>query len=142
MEDYELLNQIGERLVDEHLSIKEENFRLRQIINNDFVISFIIDKNGFFILPNRKSLKVMGIQAKKLKTKNALTFFEKNPRAVANIRRALKGESLSDVLKLDRRYWKVNYQPIYDEEGKLIGISGLSIDVTDIICNPETYDTD
>lgn len=137
MEDFELLEKIGERLVDEHLSIKEENFRLKQIINNEHIVPFVIDKKGFFILPSKYALKAMGLQAKKLKTRNAFEFFEKNPKAIENIRRALRGESLVDVLKLDGKYWKVAYQPTYDEHNQIIGITGLSIDVTDVIENAE-----
>ncbi|GAB4125544.1 MAG: hypothetical protein OHK0045_09800 [Raineya sp.] len=135
MEDFELLEKIGERLIDEHLSVKEENFRLREIVNNEHVVPFVIDKKGFFLLPSKYALKAMGIQARKLKTRNAYEFFEKNPRAIENIRRALRGESLVDVLKLDGKYWKVAYQPTYDEHNQIIGITGISIDVTDILLN-------
>jgi PAS domain S-box-containing protein len=135
MEDFELLEKIGERLVDEHLSIKEENFRLREIVNNEHVVPFVIDKKGFFILPNKYALKAMGLQARKLKTRNAYEFFEKNPRAIENIRKALRGESFTDILKLDGKYWKVAYQPTYDEHNQIIGITGLSIDVTDVLLN-------
>jgi PAS domain S-box-containing protein len=137
MEDFELFEKIGERLVDEHLSIKEENFRLREIINNDRVISFIIDKNGFFLLPNKKSLQVLGVYTKRLKTRNAYDFFGSNPKAIENIRRALKGESFSDVVKLDRKFWKVSYQPTYNDAKQLIGITGISVDITDIVENAE-----
>ena len=139
MEDFELLERIGERLVDEHLDLKEENFRLRQIVDNDFVVSFVIDKRGFFMLPNKKSLKVLGVQAKKLKTKNAFEFFGKSPQAVENIRRALRGEALTDVLWLDNKYWKVTYQPTLDELSQVIGVTGISVDVTDIVNNPEKF---
>ncbi|MDX1903313.1 MAG: PAS domain S-box protein [Thermonemataceae bacterium] len=135
MEDFELLEKIGERLVDEHLNVKEENFRLKEILDNEHVVPFVIDKKGFFILPNKYAMKAMGIQAKKLKTKNAYEFFERNPKAVENIRRALKGESIVDVLKLDGKYWKVSYKPTYDEARQIIGITGLSIDVTDVLEN-------
>jgi len=135
MEDFELLNKIGERLVDEHLNIKEENFRLQQIISNDYVISFVIDKYGFFILPNKKSLKIMGIHTKKLRTRNAFEFFKGNQRAIDNVRRALRGESFADVLKLDKKYWRVAYQPTLNEQGEIIGITGVSVDITDILKN-------
>lgn len=135
MEDFELIQKIGERLVDEHLNMKEENFRLREIVNNEHIVPFVIDKKGLFILPNKYALKAMGIQARKLRTKNAYEFFQKNPKAVENIRRALKGESLVDVLKLDGKYWKVSYQPTYDEHNQLIGITGISMDITDVIEN-------
>lgn len=121
--------------------LKKHNTLLENIINSPSSPSFSVDKNYNYTSFNKSHATAMKILynadieiGKNILDYQAVLLDSKH--AKKNLDRALKGESFTDSAfsgndLLNRRYYEVLHNPVYDNNGNIIGISVRANDVTD-----------
>lgn len=106
--------------------------RFVEILNHSPLVVWALDKDGVYTVSEGKPLERMGLRRGELVGKNHFEIFKDNEEAHAPIRRALAGETLSAETNFDGNIFTTQYSPLKDAEGNIIGVTGVSTDITDL----------
>ncbi len=96
------------------------------------VILFAIDPDGRFTLVEGAALSALGVPPGSLVGLDAASIFADAPAIIANIARAMVGETFVDTADFLDRTWQVSHSPIRDENGAVTGSIGVATDVTEL----------
>ena len=114
------------------LALKEKEQYLRSVVSNASIILFAIDEHGIITVSEGKGLDVLGEKPGEIVGSNVFDKFSHHPVIMQNIRRALKGESFTaDVEIFPNMIFETTYSPIKDENDRICGIIGTSVDITE-----------
>jgi two-component system cell cycle sensor histidine kinase/response regulator CckA len=102
--------------------------RLLEVVDHAPVIFFAVDRDGIFTLAEGRALATLGRKPKEALGQSVFQRYRDNPRALANIRRALAGESFTDVVDVGPLVFETWYAPLPGPEG---GMLGVATDVTE-----------
>ncbi|MHB0975613.1 MAG: EAL domain-containing protein [Candidatus Aquicultorales bacterium] len=95
------------------------------------VIFFAIDNEGIFTLSEGKGLESLGLKPGQVVGKSVFDVYAGEPELIEKVERALNGEELLAVLEVQNLFFETRYSPVFDSEGAIAGLVGVSIDVTD-----------
>ncbi|WP_266075524.1 PAS domain S-box protein [Haladaptatus caseinilyticus] len=123
-----VVRDITER-VERQRALRENEERLRTVVENVPVILFAIDSDGAFTLSEGRGLSAFDATAGEAVGDSIFDWLAEYPDAVADIRRALAGETFDVVHKMDEFYFETWYQPVWDGD-EVTGVIGVSMDVT------------
>ena len=116
------------RRVEEALRNAEE--RLRSVVSNAPVVLFAIDEHGVFTLSEGQGLTALGLEPGQVVGCSAYQIYEQHPRILANIRRAMAGETFMDRVEVGELSLETWYAPTLGPDGRPRGVIGVSNDVT------------
>ena len=116
------------RRVEEALRNAEE--RLRSVVANAPVVLFAIDEHGTFTLSEGQGLAALGLRPGQVVGCSAFDLYAEHPRILANLRRAMAGESFMDQVDLGDLSFETWYAPTRGPDGRPQGLIGVSNDVT------------
>jgi PAS domain S-box-containing protein len=102
--------------------------RLRHAVNHAPLVIFAVDRQGTFTLGEGSALAKLGISPGQLTGQSLFELYRDHPRIVSNVKRALAGESFTDVVELGPLVFETWYAPIAGPEG---GVLGVATDVTE-----------
>lgn len=105
--------------------------QLRLTVNNAPVILFAIDAAGVFTLSEGKGLQVLGVRPGELVGASAFEVYADVPLALASLRRALRGETVTAVIESRGLAFEALYAPICADNGTVVGVTGIAFDVTE-----------
>jgi PAS domain S-box-containing protein len=97
------------------------------------VIFYALDENGIFTLSEGLDLSKIGLQPGEVVGRSALEMYKDYPGTIDVLHRALKGEYVIYHHNLGDYYMESRFVPQYDENDKIKGIIGITIDVGDRI---------
>ncbi|MEO5616778.1 MAG: PAS domain S-box protein [Candidatus Eisenbacteria bacterium] len=117
------------RRVEEALRKAEAS--LRTVIWHAPIVLFAIDAQGIFTMSEGRGLEPLGLQPGQVVGKSVFDVYEGLPELLALIRRALTGEEFTAGSVVAGRAFETHYSPTRDGQGRLTGITGVAIDVTD-----------
>jgi PAS domain S-box-containing protein len=124
------LNDISRRkLVEEALQKSEEKFRT--LVTNTEEIVFMIDSDGTFLLSEGKGLEKLGLKGGDVVGKSVFEIYKDFPEMLDKIRQAFNGETIIMEHEVGDNYFKSWYTPHLDQKGEIIGLLGLSINITE-----------
>ncbi|MBI3554598.1 MAG: PAS domain S-box protein [Elusimicrobia bacterium] len=112
-------------------ALKGAQEELGEIVTHAPVILWMTDRDGSVLLSEGKGLIGLGFRPGELVGRSAFDLYPGIPRASANLRRALAGESFTDVLDVNGVTLETHFVPRRDEGGAVIGILGVSTDVSE-----------
>lgn len=107
--------------------------QLDLIVSSSPIMLWGIDKSGIFTFSKGKGLDLIGLSGSQLTGKSIFEVYAAFPEILANVKRALKGETIIQVMQLGSFYFNSHYLPNQDEHGQIVGVSGVSFDITDRI---------
>lgn len=112
-------------------ALKENEARLRTIIHSAPVVLFAVDSNEVITFGEGQVLQPLGFGTGANLGKKVAEIFPETPAVVNSIRRALKGETFGEILKI-RDFWlDVSYVPTRDDRGRVTGCVGVATNVTE-----------
>ena len=117
------------RRSQEALKASEQKFRT--VISKAPLILFALDKNGIIILSEGKGLEPPGLKPGQVIGQSVFELYKDVPQFLENIRRALKGEEFSCVVKLKGQAYDSWYAPIRGRKGEVTGVIGVANDITE-----------
>lgn len=110
---------------------RENELRLRTMVQNAPAIIFILDRDGVFRLSEGQALAKLGLEAGEVVGKSALEMYRDTPSVLESLRKALAGEPARAINELPGVIFDTVYSPIFDPDGKPAGLIGIAIDITD-----------
>lgn len=105
--------------------------RLRTVVAGSPVILFSLDPQGVFTLAEGKGLHSLGVRPGMLLGKSFFDLLGDVPQAVADVRRALAGESITARVELFGFEFEAQYSPVKERDGSISGVVGVATDITD-----------
>jgi PAS domain S-box-containing protein len=114
--------------VEEALALAQA--QLLSLIANAPVIFFTVDTSGFVTRCEGKALEAIGSEPGDFTGRFVSELFSDHPQIRENLRRALGGESFSDIVPYRGRVFETRYTPILALEGEVDGVLGVATDVT------------
>lgn len=105
--------------------------RLLMIINNAPLILFSLDRAGRVTASEGKGLARVGLKPGQLVGKKISEEYPNATAEISAIGRALAGESVSFQAEGPGVCFDSHYEPLFDADGQVIGMTGLAIDLTE-----------
>lgn len=134
-------NGCAQRMIGTHLDIsrrqqvdaalRESEEKFKTLVTNTEEIVYMIAKDGTFLLSEGKGLANIGLKPGQVVGKSVFEMYKDYPEMLAAMRRSFNGESVIievHVAGIDFRNW---YTPHINVEGEIIGLMGLSINITE-----------
>ncbi len=109
---------------------KDFNFESR-LVSNLPMIFYEIDLNGIFTVSEGKGLQQIGLKPGEAVGRDVYEMYKDYPDILEAVRRSLQGESVYKIHKLGDLYLENYLAPLRNQNGKLIGMVGTTIDVTE-----------
>lgn len=124
----ELERRVGERTAE----LAKSKALLETVTSNAPVILFATDAQGVFTVHTGKAALATGLEAGEFIGKYYQEVLSNSSPSRENIRRALTGEEFTDVVEGPvGAAFEVRYTPLRDADGKIAGMIGLSLDITE-----------
>lgn len=105
------------------------------LVSNTPTAFWNTDAEGNFVYAHGPGFELLGVTPSDLIGKNFYVTLNQYPRIIERFERALSGEVVQSVDETNNTYFKAHYMPIYDENGKVAGVTGFAIDITERIWN-------
>jgi PAS domain-containing protein len=84
---------------------------LRAVIEHAPVIVFSVDRAGIFTVCEGRGLQALGRQPGQSVGMSAFDLYRDYPHVIANLKRALAGETVNDVVRLGDPVFEILYVP-------------------------------
>jgi PAS domain S-box-containing protein len=122
------------RQAEEALRAAQE--RLRTVVSGAPIVLFAVDREGVFTLSEGKGLEGLGLKPGQVVGLSVFDVYKDAPQVLANVRRALTGETFSDSVDVKGGpgaglVFETRFIPLFDREGRVTGVSGVATDVTE-----------
>ncbi|HKW40004.1 MAG TPA: PAS domain S-box protein [Gemmatimonadales bacterium] len=112
-------------------ALRENKERLRTVIAGAPLVLFALDRHGVFTMVEGRALDAVGVRAGVLIGRSAFELYADLPQALADVRRALAGESFSSVVEVFGVVFESWYSPVRDADGVVTGVIGVGTDITE-----------
>jgi PAS domain S-box-containing protein len=120
----------NERIKQVEKSLIKSEEQLKAIVSNVPVVMWALDKDGIFTLSEGIGLKVLGLKPGEIVGQSIFDVYHDVPQILEDNRRALAGELFSTIVDMGNLVFESHYSPIRDDKGKVVGMTGLSLDIT------------
>jgi len=113
-----------------HRELRTAEERLRTVAANAPIVLWSISPEGLFTLSEGRGLSNLGFAPGEVIGQSVFDLYADQPEVIAGISRALDGEENSWPSLIDGYWWESQVTPLRDEAGRVSGVIGVSIDVT------------
>ena len=110
---------------------RELEYRLRTVTQTAPIILWALDMQGVFTLSEGHILSRLGLKSGQVVGQSVFEVYRDNARALELCRRALRGESVEDIITEADRILAFYLGPKWNERREQIGVVGLAYDITD-----------
>ncbi|MBZ5513347.1 MAG: PAS domain S-box protein [Acidobacteriia bacterium] len=133
IDDQKMAEQESERRVAERTAELAKSMALLETVtSNAPVILFATDAEGVFTVHTGKAIPATERQPGEIIGKRYQEVLSNNPPAQDYFRRVLSGEAFTAVVEVPNgNAFETLYRPLRDGDGKITGMIGLSIDITE-----------
>lgn len=128
--------ELAERRLAE-IALRESEERYRTIVTGADVVSFMLDQKGVFTLSEGKGLAQLGLKPGQMVGVSALEMYRDYPSITNSIKRALRGEMVKSEDHIMGITFDTTYAPFFDENGKVQGVIGVALNITERIKSEE-----
>ncbi len=132
------IREVSERHRNEELEkqlaqqmLRQTEDRVKTIIEEAPLLVFSLDRDGLVTFCDGKTLDKLGMTPNQLEGISSFDALPDQPEAWAAIREALSGKPARVAIQLTDVHLDVRYSPIFDENGRPNGATGVAIDVTE-----------
>jgi PAS domain S-box-containing protein len=110
----------------------ESEHRLHAVVDSAPIVLWAVDREGVFTLSVGRGLGALGLKPGEVVGRSLFEMYEQlAPQIVANVRRALRGESFSELVSVGELHFDSWYAPLRGPEGEIAGVIGSATDVTE-----------
>src|SRR5579875_51778 len=110
---------------------RESEARLQAILNNLPVILFVVDRTGIITLREGKGIEAASDEWAETMVTSVFDLYSNTDEALAYMRRALAGETLTVQTEIHGRVFEVRLVPLRNEQNEVTSILGVAIDITE-----------
>ena len=115
-------------------ALRKREAQLNLIADQVRAIFWAVDKGLRFTMSHGAGLNTLGLLPNEVVGMSVFDFFRTNDPEyppIANVIRALNGQSVSFDLVWSRVVYQSFVEPLHDERGEVVGAVGISLDITD-----------
>src|SRR3989440_364349 len=113
-------------------ALRESKERLRTVIAGAPLVLFAFDQHGIFTMVEGRGLDALGFRPAQLIGRSVYELYADLPQALADVRRALAGETFSSTVEVFGTVFEAWYSPVRDTVGgPVTGVIGVGTDVTE-----------
>lgn len=112
-------------------ALKESQEKLQVVIANAPIVLFQIDRNGIFQFSDGKGLGSLGLLPAQVVGISVYEVYKDFPEIISQVKNALKGHIIRDVINVYGIHFEIQYNPILDKNGEVNSIIGIALDVTE-----------
>ncbi len=125
-----VVHEISDRKrMEEALLASEEKFRT--LVTKTEEIVYMIAEDGTFLLSEGKGLAKLGLKPGQVVGKSVFELYKDYPDMLEEMRRAFNGETVTGEVNVNGIYFRSWYTPHKNHAGEIIGLLGLSVNITD-----------
>jgi PAS domain S-box-containing protein len=110
---------------------REATAIMQRVVDSAPLVLWALDARGTFTLSTGRALQGLGLRPGQVVGQSAFDVYASVPEIPAAIRRCLAGEEFSASVDVGERVFETLHSPLRDEAGAVVGMLGVSIDVTD-----------
>jgi len=125
------------KATEQALRASEE--RLRTLVTRLPVILFALDADGVFTLSDGVGLASLGVAPGQVVGRAYRDIHAAQPEIVEHLGRALAGEEVAFLNRVEGRTLDARATPLRDAQGRVTGVIGVSVDVTDRVRAEEAH---
>jgi len=100
------------------------------VLDNIPIIAWSADAQGVVTMLEGMGTRLLGLEPGQLVGQSIYDVYHDSPEVCGYIRRALSGETFVAILELNNVILEARYAPLRGEQGDVIGVVGVSTDVT------------
>jgi len=115
--------------IETALLASEEKFRT--LVTNTEELVYMIAADGTFLLSEGKGLSKLGLKPGQVVGKSVFELYKDYPDMLDEMRRTFNGETVSNEVNISGNYFRNWYTPHKNHEGEIIGLLGLSVNITE-----------
>jgi len=112
-------------------ALRESEERIHTIVSNAPVVIWALDKEGIFTLSEGAALKSLGLRPGEVVGQSVFDVYCDVPKICEYNRRALAGETVVSTVEVGELVFESHYSPIRDKNREVIGMVGVSTDITE-----------
>src|SRR3989440_3555318 len=112
-------------------ALRENKERLRTVIAGAPLVLFALDRHGVFTMVEGRALEGLGVRPALLVGRSAFEVYADLPHVLADVRRALAGETFSSTVEVVGVVFETWYSPVRDGDGPVAGVIGVGTDITE-----------
>ncbi|QQS36668.1 MAG: PAS domain S-box protein [Ignavibacteriales bacterium] len=112
-------------------ALKESEEKFRRVVQSAEAILFVLDENGIFTLSEGLALKKLNLEPGQVVGMSALEIYKDHPSIYNSILEALKGKVVRVKNDVGDSTFDTVYSPYITSTGKVAGVLGIAIDVTE-----------
>jgi len=111
-------------------SLRDTEQRLRAVVEHAPIVVFAVDRDGIFTLSEGRGLESLGLKPGQVVGMSAFEIYQDFPQIKDNLREALAGTPVNDVVTVGHLVFESIYIPRRDDSGTVVAVSGVAWDVT------------
>jgi len=111
-------------------ALAESEKRYHDLVSSLPVIAFALDRDGRYTLSDGAALPLLGREPGAVVGQSIFDIHADSPKILADLRTAFSGTAVRTEQELMGYVFDVAYTPCKDEDGRVIGVTGVSMDVT------------
>ena len=121
---------IHEQVLSQNELIKTQA-RLTAVLKHVPFAFWAVDNNRQFIFREGIGMSAVGLSSEEMRGRSIDDVYKDFPHVILAMNRALKGENFEEQTQIGERWYNVAFAPTLDETQKVVGISGITFDITD-----------
>jgi len=112
-------------------ALLESEEKFRTLVTNTEEIVYMIAKDGTFLLSEGKGLSKLGLKPGQMVGQSVFEVYKDYPDMLEELRRTFNGETVTNEVNVDGDYFRNWYTPHKNHAGEIIGLLGLSVNITE-----------
>jgi PAS domain S-box-containing protein len=112
-------------------ALEESEEKFKTLVTNTEEIVYMIAIDGTFLLSEGKGLSKIGLKPGEVVGKSVFELYKDYPDMLDAMRNTFNGETVSIEVNVDGNYFRNWYTPHINPEGEIIGLLGLSVNITE-----------
>ena len=124
-------NQMAENVQEAEDKLQKSEIKFKTLVTNNEEIVFMIAEDGTFLLSEGKGLAALGLKPGEVVGESVLELYQDYPDMLDEMRKVFKGETIACEVNIGGIYFRNWYTPHKNHIGEIIGLLGLSVNITE-----------
>lgn len=132
-----VLQEHVEELKQTEAALRYSEEQLRRIVQSAPILLWGINSDGVITVAQGETLNQFGFYPENVIGNSIFDYEHVMPRIGENIRLAMQGKDASSVEVVNGRTLDMRYSPLYEEQGDVVGVIGIAVDITERVQTEE-----
>ncbi len=132
-----VLQEHVEELKQTETALRYSEEQLRRIVRSAPILLWGVNSQGIITVAQGETLNKFGFYPENVIGNSIFEYEHVMPRIGENVRLAMKGKDTSSIEMVNGRTLDMRYSPLYGDEGDVVGVIGIAVDITERVQTEE-----